>query len=104
MGNIKSIESSFSPKLFTSNNLLKNSEGMMHKLLKSNGLVNEGSKITKVSSQEILKIRKSIRLMFEFNREAHLVNLPKSVKSQLTFDYLEEFPQESVVKFSHEIL
>ena len=57
-----------------------------------------------MSYKDIKKIRKSIKLIFEFTDKSHLLNLPKNVKEMMTFDLIEEFPEESVVRFSKEIL
>ena len=84
VGNIKSVESSFSPKLLNHSYLGKN-EGQ--KLMKSVSMVASESRIAKIESKEIKKIRKSIRLIYEFTDRKFFLNLPKSIKSQITFDF-----------------
>jgi hypothetical protein len=56
-------------------------------------------------------MKKSIRMVFEFDSERYLSyppghqwHIPPHIHSQLHIDFFEEYPQESLLRFSEDIL
>lgn len=70
------------------------------------------TRFNKLSLREINKMKRSIRLVFEFQSQKYIksglrsneVSIPQHITSQLNVDFFHEYPRESIIKFSEESL
>lgn len=57
-------------------------------------------KFTKLTYQELSKLRNSLKMVYYIDNFTYLKHLTKSVKEKVLFNFVNELPEESIIRFS----